>query len=548
MFNGQVNRVKSPSTIPPKSRPMTRWWLLVILLAGGLLRWGVGAASSFPVGEGGLYYQTTQTIQETPFPPPTTIAYNGRDVPNLHPPLAFYAAAGLASIPGVSLLAVFRWLPWALSLLTLLAFYRLARDMLDDDRRTLLATGLFMLLPGAYSGILGGPGVVGAAGMLLALLSLLAVRRVLDASGLGRVTVAALWLMLTALIAPVWAVFVGFSALALLALRAPDVMRSVRLFAVLVVAAAVAAGWVYYIQRVHTLEPLNAVVLAELDGQALQGRLALLAGGDFGFTQEPLVRIAGALSVLAVFVGIAQRRFDLVVWLLAILLLPIVEIEQAVIPLALLLAVGVDYLLITGIGSFRRPRRLASDGETVLDPGSNRAVYVAYAALAGVLVLMAANVARASTVQELNLRVLSPEDREALTWMQENLSRQRNATVLVINGQSDWRSDVLGEWFPALTGMQSSATVHTARLTSEVLFKGQVTRYQALQSCTSVACLQNQTPTEAVNVYIYLASDVGGALRADLLDDSDTNPYRPVYPTFNRGAIERRPAVFQRRN
>ena len=518
------------------TRRSTTLWLLGIVLLSGVIRVVLAASAVFPVGESGLVYRTVEAVRADGYALPLTVTYNDLDVPAIHPPIAFYLTAALTDLSGLSLLTVFRWLPVALSIIAIVAFHDLARQALADKRCALWATLLFSLLPTTYAGLLGGPGIIEAAGMLLGVITMAQVYRLIQGGTVAGWLACILLMTLTALTAPGWAVFVSFSAVALLFTLRPDPIRNIQVF--LVIAAAVVAGgaWVYFVQRAHGMQPFNTVLLSELNFQAVQQRVGLFFGGPLSFTAEPIAPVIGALVIVGFFVSFGLRRPGLGIWTLAILFLPSMNAAMAAVPSALLAALAADYLLLTGLSSFRKPRRYAPDGQQLLERGSDWAVYTSYLALGAVVVLGTLNIAYSRTTPNLRAPSISPADLDATAWMQENLSQRPNIQILILTGQADWSNDSLTEWFPVLAGMPTTTGVRATRLAPDVSFDERVSQYQSVQDCLNrtLDCLQPYIAPDAAEVYLYIAPGARGALWAPLLTEGTANPYTPVYPTATR--------------
>ncbi len=149
-------------------------------LAGLLLMWALifGAyvrilpvlQAGFPLNDGGLFYTMTADLQRSGYALPATTSYNHLGIPFDYPALPFYLAGLLQSLSGLPLSEIIRWLPVLFSLLTLPAFYLLARALLNDALAAALATAIFATLPRSYEWIIMGGGVTRAPATLFLIL------------------------------------------------------------------------------------------------------------------------------------------------------------------------------------------------------------------------------------------------------------------------------------------------------------------------------------------------------------------------------------------
>jgi hypothetical protein len=128
-------------------RPGDAFTVLLALELGALVRLLPVALSSFPLNDGGLFYQMTEDLAASGLRLPLLTCYTGGDIPFAYPPLGFYLAGSLHLAAKVSVLELMRWLPAIFSTLTLLPFYFLARRMLSESGLASIAVIAFALIP-----------------------------------------------------------------------------------------------------------------------------------------------------------------------------------------------------------------------------------------------------------------------------------------------------------------------------------------------------------------------------------------------------------------
>lgn len=100
--------------------------------------------------------------------------------------------------------------------------------------------------------------------------------------------------------------------------------------------------------------------------------------------------------------------------------------------------------------------------------------------------------------------LLSQEDRTAYKWIAQNTPA--DSRFLVISGKSPL-TDQISEWFPALTGRQSVATVQGYEWLSDYNFDTVLEQAQSVQNCyfQDYSCITNWLKyTNKTAEYIYL--------------------------------------------
>ena len=146
--------------------------LAIALLMGSFVRIQVISGSSFPINDGGLFYQMVEDLLENNLSLPETTTYNNSEIPYAYPPLAFYVVAILKLITQLPLLFLFRMVPLVTSILVILAYYLLARKILGDGILTSLSVLFFALLPRSFEWFLMGGGITRGLGFLFAILAI----------------------------------------------------------------------------------------------------------------------------------------------------------------------------------------------------------------------------------------------------------------------------------------------------------------------------------------------------------------------------------------
>ncbi|HTE86471.1 MAG TPA: hypothetical protein VK821_17260, partial [Dehalococcoidia bacterium] len=291
-------------------------------------------AGNFPLNDGGLFYLMTRELQEAHFRLPLTTAYNHAQIPFAYPPLGFYAAAVVASLFHVDLLQVFRFLPAAINVTCVIAFYGLARRLLDSPLQAALATAVFAIAPRSFIWYIMGGGLTRSFGLLFALLALRSLHDMYRNGRYRDVSAAALFCTLTLLSHIETAYFLAFSAV-MFFLWIGRSRRGVIESAIVGLATILlSAPWWLTVMLGHGVSPF--VSAAQTSGSLLEGVLLLTLAS---FTGEPLFPVLTALALLGLLICWRRSRLFLVYWLLAMFLLDARAAPNfATIPLSLLAA------------------------------------------------------------------------------------------------------------------------------------------------------------------------------------------------------------------
>jgi Dolichyl-phosphate-mannose-protein mannosyltransferase len=418
------------------------------MLLGILVRVAPVAGAGFPVGDGGMFYVMVQEIQHAGMAIPATTAYNHAGIPFAYPPLGLWMTALLGNGLPVPLLTIFQWWPVLCSILMLPVFYLLARRLLGSWFPAVLALGAFALLPRSFETLIDGGGVTRAPGYLFALIAMYAM---VAALGTGRrrfVAVAAAAAGLAIMTHPNAALVTVVSLAALAALGRPSRRSLVTLAIVLAGAAVVSAPWWLVDLLRFGAAPLLSAAGAGSQLGPVAGVVRLLA---FDFAEEPFLPWITALGAAGLAWCLARRRFLLPVWLVAVLLVDATAAPtDATIPLALLAAIGLVDIVLPALAHAATVASDASGGLALLGSRPARLTLIVVAGLAFL----------GATYRPLEVSSMDhtlPSDvRASMAWVAANTPA--DATFAVVTGR-DWFSDNVSEWFPALAGRRSVATV-----------------------------------------------------------------------------------------
>jgi len=425
-------------------------------------------SSSFPLGDGGLFLNMVQRLQADHFVLPDNVLYNGVTIPFTYPPLGFYATGVAADWTGATLLSVMRFLPFALSCVTVMVVWGLARSLLPSRGAVLAAVFAFGTLPLAYryfvmaAGITRSPGLLFAVATVWAAYLLCARQRAVFLLPLG------LSAGLSLLSHPNAAWFAAYSTGLVFLFYCRDWRTLARGVLATVMALSLAAPWLVVSLSRHGIGPFLASSQGSNPGTRAWELLLNLQ-----ITQEPMAPVLAVVAVIGVLVCIGNRRWWLPTWLLAACILDSrYQGTFAVVPIALLVGEAAGAL-----------GRLLSAGPLSLRL-TTRSRTMVYATVGCIALIPVAGSLRPSPV----LSALPESDRTAMRWAAEATPDQAAFLVIAPAGISAGSES---EWFPVLAERRSLGTYQGLEWLPQPPGPSPWQRYDSLQSCAirDVACL-----------------------------------------------------------
>lgn len=450
---------------------------LVVALGTAIRAYGVLSAD-FPLNDGGLFHRMVLDLQASWPALPETTTYNGIAVPFAYPPLAFYLGAALEPLLGLGIL---RAVPLVAAILTVPAFWLLARSILGPGLTALAATATFAIIPRSFEWMTMGGGLTRAPGLLLAITALWLTHRVLRGAGRGTVVAAGVAGGLVVLTHPQAALFTLLSGLFLIAWLARDRAVIARLGAAAGIAAAIAAPWL-----VTLVARDGAAGLLSASGTQPGPFIGLLSLLNFSLTGSRLFDVVGLLSAVGLLLAIVRGRWFVPAWLAVVMVLDSRGgATYAAVPASLLAGQAFVDLIVRPFWRPASPRpptsphapaapRPSSGRLPRLDPGRTF--------IGAVLVVVAVIDAFGSQIAPSWAgTALGAEQRAAIEAAGEAAP---DGEFLVVTGRY-WPVDAAAEWFPVLAGARSVATVqgHEWRGTAE--FDRRTDAAAALRLCAN---------------------------------------------------------------
>ena len=112
----------------------------------------------------------------------------------------------------------------------------------------------------------------------------------------------------------------------------------------------------------------------------------------------------------------------------------------------------------------------------------------------------------------LPLYFLSEAEREAMRWVAANTAE--DSEFVVIASWDSWPGDATSEWFPALTGRVSLATVQGSEWLSSGEYRRRVDRYDQLSECAGedVSCVETWAKQGGITLtHVYISKTCPGS-------------------------------------
>jgi hypothetical protein len=415
-------------------------------------------------------------------------------------------------------------LPVTANLLTVAAFYLLARSIFGTWPLASAAAVAFALLPRGFEWLVMGGGLTRSLGFFFALAVLSQTRALLERPTIGRLAVCTLLAAACLLSHLEMGLFLAYSY-ALFLLTYGRRLQSVLVSGVLALGAvALSAPWWVSVLGVHGLAPFQAASGTSgwsYVSESVRGLVTL------SFTDERLFPALAGLGALGLIPCLLRGNLLLPVWLVLIFLgTPRSAATEACVPLAMLIALAIMDLIVPGVAHLvqewpaeRRAmvqRLLPAVGTPV--SARRLAVGSALGLLLGYVVLL--NTLMFAWDQHL-LHALGSDERSAMSWIAQQTSPA--AHFLVISPSQSWEADYVAEWFPALAQRRSVLTAQGAEWLPEKQHDLRVLYYNMFKSrgVSNVTDLEYWARQDCVRFsHVYVSKSSYGPLNWTLLQSS----------------------------
>jgi len=471
-------------------------------------------AYDFPLNDGGLFYTMVRDLQRAHYQLPAFTSYNAANIPFAYSPFGLYVAAMLNDVTHISLIQIFRFVPLIVVVLTMLAFFLLARSILKSKPAVIAAVFAFALIPRSFIWLIMGGGMTRAFGFLFAILALYMAHEMYEREEVRLAFPTALFSGLTILSHIETGKFLAYSmAIFFLCYGA---RRKGLLHATLVAAgtAVVVAPWFITVVASHGIAPFqyanqtgSSIFTGPADRQNIRNMIHVFGLG----TNEPYFWLLGTFGLLGAlifvvrsFASVQRREYQLpalpIWWLVIVLLDNRAANTYTTIPVALCAGVGIAEMLIPAltraIGDLPNARQtmLSLDGASEWRRAWAAALRHWPAVLVCFFLLWYATWGALTTSANVSgdlpaLTGLARNERAAMQWAARETPA--GSRFLVVSGKGIWASDNVSEWFPTLSGRISLATPQGYEWMPDRMFQVQIWKHDQLQACAfqDASCL-----------------------------------------------------------
>jgi hypothetical protein len=505
-------------------------YLFSALLFGAVVRFVPAFSNGFPLNDGGMFYTMIRDLQANHYLLPQFTTYNFVDIPFAYPPLGFYIAAAFSNLLRVSVLQILLWLPALVNTLAILAFYKLAEQILSSRTSASLAALAYALSSRAFLWQVMGGGITRAFGMLFLILMLWQAIQLFRASRLNRQENSSL----SGATQPHLALTILFGACTVLshpqtALHAVLGGALIFLFygrnkrgiiSVLLVGIGVAlltAPWWGTVFLRYGFEPL--ISAGQTSRRTLEFYLIVLnLHGPGNYLALPFL----LFFYIGLWFSLKRRDFFFITWIVLAYLID-TRGGDGVALLAESMLAGAGLIQLSAWIS----RSDSDQPEGVMMKRVSQILVFGSA----FYFLLAASI---SDFQLVNTS-LKPEDIKMIGWVNSNVKDGK--TFLLLTGREFSMSDPMQEWFPALTRQHSVTTLQGLEWTLSEKFFPWYEQLVAFQHCADVNCVSQWSQSNDVDYDYFLVtvppkddeSEFGKSLRSLALSTRSSDLYALAY-------------------
>ena len=429
----------------------------------------------YPAYGAGLYLDIAEQIRLAGYGYPERIPhYSEGGVPFAYPPLLFAVAAVVRDATGVGPIAYARYLPGAVTVLSLVPYYAVARELLDTRRRAGVATVLFAATPAILQWHLSGGGIVRAPAFLLTLTGIYTGIRLFETGKRRWLAASTVLFALVLLSHPTYAAFVGLTYLMLFAAFDRSVRGFVRGAIVAIGGLALISPWLWLVARTHGLSVFTAA--SGTHGGIGGGAADVLASVGWPPTASTDDALAGLVLVAGGYL-VGRRRLFLPVW----------TVGSAVV------LADVRFLFVGGTMAavaVAFDAVLVPAGRHLRSLGGRRVATTAVSVLAVVLVLTAgvSGVLYGSSNLDTHAgdrsqpQFVDDAALDAMAWAETNTDPE--AEFVVVGDAA--------EWFPYFADRTILVGPWGVEWKSAARYRQQLSRYRAVSTCDTASCVTRE--------------------------------------------------------
>ncbi len=471
-------------------------FLAAAVLFGGIIRFYGVLQSDFPINDGGLFYSMTRDLMANGYRLPGITSYNNLSLPFAYPPLFLYLTGFLSNLTSWGLLDILRVLPAIFTVVAIPVFYLLANALIGDKAQAVFATLIFAFIPASFDWLVMGGGLTRSPAFFLALLSLFFIYRLYTAHRKLDILWVTVFSSLTVLSHPETALHTAASAVVFFLFFGRNKSGLLKSLLVAGLVLLVTSPWWGTVLVHNGIAPFLAA--GKTGVYSIEGILQIFTSN---VTHEIGLPIIASLALIGLFWQLAERKYFVPVWAVVIL---VSEPRSAPLFLCPCIAILAAFALTGILKLFNRISHSLLPGTVEPHPLSGRLSQVFFTFLAVMWIVSSMGTVFAL----LNSTTLANSDQAAFDWVRSNTDSQ--GKFLVLTGDSPL-NDPVSEWFPALTGRTSIATVQGHEWDDQNSFADLLARAVTVQKCMgqSIKCLETWAAGNNLSFdYIYIHDPV----------------------------------------
>jgi len=520
-------------------------FILCITLLGVFLRLQYLQKTDFAINDGGMFFTMIQDLQKNNYILPHFTSYNLSQIPYAYPPLSFYEGAFLNQFLHIDLISILRFYPLFFNILSIPAFYFLAREITRIDRQALIATAFYAILLPSFEWLISGGGLTRSPAhtlFIVALYLFLVFLRNRQWKVLIFSIVFASFMTLHH-IEYCWMLAFSIVLFSVYQLRFKEYVKYGLIYG-FGVALLTSPYWITVISY-HGLAPfISAFSTGDFDIATSLWRLILLI-----LTRESLVTYINVLAIIGIWFSLFSRKYRIIFWFLLITFFDPRSAERLLIfPVTILASYTVEKIL----SLMKAPSAIAID--PAFETTENNSLRHSFIGknftffFVGFSILYPFILGFLHTFEgDPSLTGLAVSQREAMNWIKNNTPEESNFVVL--NPNRTWSTDSTSEWFPAISERRNIITVQGTEWLPASIYSD-IKRWSAeAKDCFSIgeSCLSTWEETNRIDFdYLYI-SKLDTSKTCQTCEVLFTNSilssqkYQPVFE--NDGA-----AIFKKKN
>lgn len=480
----------------PRSFDAGRAWLMFALTVSLVVFAVYYLTHPYPAYGAGLFLAMADQIQANGYRFPTTIPhYTHGGVPFAYPPLLFYVIGVLLDI-GADPLLLTRILPGVVTILYLVPFYALARELLDSEHTAGLATVIVAVTPTVLWWHLSAGGIIRAPAYLLMLTGLYCGVRLFKTGDRQWFVSSIVLFGLTVLSHPTYTAFFGVSYLFLYASYDRSLLGLSKGATVAVGGLLLATPWWAHVLRNYSLETFTGA--AATHKGLVYGPMLIVSRLVDPLFLGTAISLWYFLMLAGIAISLWRRQFILPAWF--ILGMAVMnELRFPLVPGVMLAAVALSSPLTCYKNIDMNDERL----RTIVrwSARGTVAVVISFMIIAGGAYAAGTMIGGGPTM----IAFIDDDDRAAMQWVQTETPSDARFVVL---GDA-------GEWFPYLTDRTMLVGRWGVEWVSASKYRKQLTQFWELSVCHTEQCLTSTLHRHDVHPdYVYVPTDEYSALSA----------------------------------